>query len=701
LKIATVLLVLSLFVSFEYSIFADGVEILPAQSVTSGTEIIALRSANSKTFDLGGGKYRVEISSATVHYKNDYQSKAEEWKDIDTTFNRDGKVITAPYDLTISGLTITVKCKQSGSISSLTLSKIGSSPPGTVKPAYALEGNKASFANIALDTDLEIVAENERVKFTRVLKTDKAPLDADFLVEQYGEGPIIYYSAMDADGDPVRVTTVKDGNIVSEVIREADLQMTGHAGETKTAKYPIRIDPTWQVGASTDDARRRITPSNWSLTSTMIEAGRYSVDGSIIKFGCGMRFTNVTIPKAATITAAHLTLRNFFAFELDSETVNTRISAEDVDDAVTFADNAAAFDTRYAARTTARVNYAPGHWLASSDYNSADISTVIQEVIDRNGWATGNAIVIFWEDYDNRSTGFNSYRGALSYDGSTNYAPKLVVTYTAPCTVVTLGASLASYTTARLNGNVTVGEAADVTITFFWGDNNGNVTAGNWDFTGAPTSPAQPQGVGTCYKDVDSLHFNTLYWFNVRGVSSGSTSWGTSGNFTTLDILDCGLATFTGSEGVCGNTLSWSFEYSNSTIEIQAMFADCEPFLLYEGNSTSYFHNLPELLEPVAYHAQVNVNNVALDETCDLSIGGEAIEAINETFGIWLALGLALGLSFLSLKAGAYMWFVSCWPWVALATLVSITWLQGVAILMAVVCLGLFVVGISGKSRGR
>lgn len=66
-----------------------------------------------------------------------------------------------------------------------------------------------------------------------------------------------------------------------------------------------------------------------------------------------------------------------------------------------------------------------------------------------------------------------------------------------------------------------------------------------------------------------------------------------------------------------------------------------------------------------------------------------------------ICLVLALGLSFLSIKVGAYLWFVSCWPWVALATLVSTTWLQGVAILMAVVCLGLFVMGISGKSHRR
>jgi hypothetical protein len=131
------------------------------------------------------------------------------------------------------------------------------------------------------------------------------------------------------------------------------------------------------------------------------------------------------------------------------------------------------------------------------------------------------------------------------------------------------------------------------------------------------------------------------------------------------------------------------------------MFEDCEPFVLYEGNATSYIHNMPLLLDSVTYHAQVSVNGVPLDECCNITIGGEGMDAINNTFIVMLALGLALGLSFLSIKAGAYMWFVSCWPWVALATLASTIWLQGVAILMAVVCLGLFVAGISGKSRGR
>jgi hypothetical protein len=122
-----------------------------------------------------------------------------------------------------------------------------------------------------------------------------------------------------------------------------------------------------------------------------------------------------------------------------------------------------------------------------------------------------------------------------------------------------------------------------------------------------------------------------------------------------------------------------------------------EGFFVYAGNNTEATFYSQELLDPVWFSAFA----VGYEGACQLKLGGEELEALNITLITWLALALALGLSFLSLKAGAYMWFVSCWPWVALATLVSITWLQGIAILMAVVCLGLFVVGISGKSRGR
>ena len=187
-----------------------------------------------------------------------------------------------------------------------------------------------------------------------------------------------------------------------------------------------------QVGASTDDVGRRLTTSYWSVTVGANWAGGPGADKTMYKYGSGMRFTNITIPQGATITAAYLTLRSSHSYS--GTTVNTRISAEDVDDAATFADDAAAFDTRWADRTTARVDWdSIPAWTQDTDYDSPEIKTVIQEVINRANWSSGNDIVIFWEDFDDRSShNFYANRRGYSYNESADYAPKLTVTYTVP-----------------------------------------------------------------------------------------------------------------------------------------------------------------------------------------------------------------------------------------------------------------------------
>ena len=214
-----------------------------------------------------------------------------------------------------------------------------------------------------------------------------------------------------------------------------------------------------QVIASSDDCYRKLTSSYFGLTSQFQVVG--ASDVSNFKLGGGMRFQNVLIPHGAVINSAYLTLRCEYASSVD--TVKSRISAEDVDDADTFANSADAFDTRWAARTTARVDWdSIVGWGLDSDYNSPEIKTVIQEVIDRVGWVSGNDIVIFWDDFDDRSTHSSScYRRAYSYDGSTTYAPKLVVTYTAGWTHIAKVLGVTASAISKMNG-VTVAAIAKV-----------------------------------------------------------------------------------------------------------------------------------------------------------------------------------------------------------------------------------------------
>lgn len=180
-----------------------------------------------------------------------------------------------------------------------------------------------------------------------------------------------------------------------------------------------------QVAASSDDCVVTHQADYFALTNPYAQAGY--CDSSYNWIGIGMRFLNAAIPQGATITTAYLTLR--CNSSSSQTTVNTRIKGEAADDAATFSDQTD-FDGR--TRTSAYIDWDNiAAWTSGTDYASPEIKTVIQEIINRAGWASGNALVIFWDDFDGRSTQVNNTRRyAHSYDGSATYAPKLHIEYT-------------------------------------------------------------------------------------------------------------------------------------------------------------------------------------------------------------------------------------------------------------------------------
>jgi len=136
-----------------------------------------------------------------------------------------------------------------------------------------------------------------------------------------------------------------------------------------------------------------------------------STGGSVEnKIGAGGRFLNVPIAQGKTINHAYL----IFPDSAYSNTiVNSKIKGEDVDDAATFS-NLTDYDARD--RTTANVSWnAIPSWASGGERWSPDIKTVIQEIVDRGGWVSGNAMVIFWEDHDGASNqkSYNIREGSL------------------------------------------------------------------------------------------------------------------------------------------------------------------------------------------------------------------------------------------------------------------------------------------------
>ena len=139
--------------------------------------------------------------------------------------------------------------------------------------------------------------------------------------------------------------------------------------------------PTYSstISASTDDADQ--SAGTVDLTGTTLNVngtGQYA----------GLRFTNVTIPNAATINTATLDLE-FTTTTHDDPDIE--IYAEDTDDAATFAASSNNISSR--TPTTATTT-----WTATSIgtgvKTTPSIAAIIQEIINRPGWTSGNDIAI-------------------------------------------------------------------------------------------------------------------------------------------------------------------------------------------------------------------------------------------------------------------------------------------------------------------
>jgi len=181
---------------------------------------------------------------------------------------------------------------------------------------------------------------------------------------------------------------------------------------TQSVSEPVTISA--RVAAGSDDAEER-SDARVNLTSSDLELVYDKSDQKV-----GMRFNGIDIPNGATISAASI---QFQVDETPSGTTNLSIQAQAADNPPTFSTSTGSISSR--TRTAAAVSWSPPAWptkgIAGPDQRTPSIATVIQEVVDRTGWASGNSLVII-------ITGTGE-RVAESYNGDQNGAPLLHVEY--------------------------------------------------------------------------------------------------------------------------------------------------------------------------------------------------------------------------------------------------------------------------------
>lgn len=200
--------------------------------------------------------------------------------------------------------------------------------------------------------------------------------------------------------------------------------------------YTVTLTATNSFGNDTEQKVGYITVNNGGNVSVPIMSGnddaeerRGSNVGSMylnssdLEFGndngneqyVGMRFQNINVPQGAQISNAKL-IFHADATDFGTSQLNIYFGAEDIDDASVF--TSTAYDISNRTLTTSQVTWADGSvpgWTSGNNYDSPDLSAIVQELVDRNGWQSGNSMVfVAWSDM-----GESSERIASSYEGGT------------------------------------------------------------------------------------------------------------------------------------------------------------------------------------------------------------------------------------------------------------------------------------------
>jgi hypothetical protein len=134
----------------------------------------------------------------------------------------------------------------------------------------------------------------------------------------------------------------------------------------------------------------------------------------------GLRYANVDIPRGARIIRADV---QFTAASISSETTTLTIQGEVSDDARPFL--AAAGNISSRPRTAAAADWSPPPWdrvgAAGPAQRTSDVKAVLQEIVNRPGWISGNDLALI-------ITG-SGRRVARSYNAEPKSAPSLNVIY--------------------------------------------------------------------------------------------------------------------------------------------------------------------------------------------------------------------------------------------------------------------------------
>jgi type IV pilus assembly protein PilY1 len=144
----------------------------------------------------------------------------------------------------------------------------------------------------------------------------------------------------------------------------------------------------------------------------------------------GLRFQNVRIPSGATVKSASISFTS--GVKNSSTTAKFTIQGESAGDSLAFQSQPLNISNR--TKTSASVTWSSSSsgtgkmvaWDDGNVYNTPDLKTIVQEIVNRSDWCGGNNMSFIFSDATSAKTSLKNF---LSYDQDPSVAPTLHVEF--------------------------------------------------------------------------------------------------------------------------------------------------------------------------------------------------------------------------------------------------------------------------------
>jgi hypothetical protein len=400
----------------------------PADAVA---ELPQYRTLNSKRFDLGNGFHRIIHRLGRVHFQDDDGTL----KDIDTSLRVDGNGDTVAdqlpfrFRLLRQGIGYAYQSRSGGTVV-CQLRRVGTTAISTTDTfTPTRNGNRLVFADVAPDTDIIIQVNRNGIQTWRRLKSDAAAKSWRWGIQYDAAGQAkIDATIRGVDGTDPRPRTLNglaitdsqpqdNGDGTFTVLRQETWDgtvitvdpQTRVKSVTSDPAYPVLVDPdvSDHISANADDGFENTAYGFFStyFGAGLIALGRSGFSPSFASLNPGFRFQSISVANGSLISAASLKVN--IKGKLSNYAGGTLYG--------TASDSTAVWSASYKpsgqVKTSSHVTFPRP---AGTGIVSMDVTAIIQEIVNRAGWASGNNVSLFVLQYEvtNRQTYIEDYHNA-------------------------------------------------------------------------------------------------------------------------------------------------------------------------------------------------------------------------------------------------------------------------------------------------